>query len=362
VTVDPAAAAEARDAGLRYSSDASPGISRRRAGRGFRYIGPGGKPVGDAATLGRIRRLVIPPAWSDVWICPDPFGHLQVTGRDARGRKQYRYHPRWRTVRDAAKFDRMLAFSTALPRIRRRVRTDLARQGLPKVKVVAAVVRLLEATLVRVGNDEYARENRSFGLTTLLDRHAEVRGQAIRFRFRGKGGRMHEVGVRDRRLAAVIRRCQELPGQELFGYLDERGKPVSIGSDDVNDYLREISGDDFTAKDFRTWAGTVLAYRALCALDSPATVAAARRNVVEAVRSTAEQLGNTVAVCRSSYIHPTLLEAYVDDDLRGQVLAAAEERSKPPPGTTRAEERAVARLLRRWRRSETARARARAVQ
>ncbi len=283
--------ASARAAGLRYASDDRPGIARRRAGRGFSYRDADGRLVRDPETLDRIRRLAVPPAWTDVWICPSPNGHLQATGRDARGRKQYRYHARWRARRDDAKFERLIDFARILPRIRARVDRDLARPGLPREKVLAAVVRLLEMTLIRVGNEEYARLNRSFGLTTLRTRHARVTGTAVRFRFRGKSGRQHEVGLRDRRMAGVIRHLQDLPGQELFQYLGPDGETHDIASDDVNAYLREISGADVTAKDFRTWAGTVLAYRALRTATRESDEVAARRNVVEAVRQTADRLG-----------------------------------------------------------------------
>lgn len=310
------------------------------------YVDPDGRRVSDEETLARIRGLAIPPAWEDVWICTDPLGHLQATGRDARGRKQYRYHPRFRQRRETAKYERLVAFAGALPAIRRRVDRDLARPGLPREKVLAAVVRLLELTLIRVGNDEYRRLNRSFGLTTLHDRHATVRGSTIRFRFRGKSGRLHEVGLRDRRLATVVRRCRDLPGQELFQYEGEDGQPVDVRSDDVNEYLQAIA-PDITAKDFRTWAGTVLAFRALRALDEPETTTEAKRNVVSAIRDTADQLGNTAAVCRRSYVHPVVVEAYLDPRLRGALLGAAEATGSPPSGTTRAEERAVVRLLER---------------
>src|SRR5688572_22519606 len=256
----------ARAAGLRYATDTRPGITRRRSGRGFNYRDADGTTVRDRELLARIRRLAIPPAWTDVWICPWPNGHVQASGRDARGRKQYRYHADWHQRRGADKFDRMLEFATALPRIRKRCDEDLAKSGLVREKVLAAVVRLLELTLIRVGNDEYARLNRSFGLTTLRDRHARIEGTAVRFRFRGKSGQTHEVGLRDRRLAGVVRRCQELPGQELFQFVDEDGEVRDVASDDVNEYIREASGGEYTAKDFRTWAGTVLAYRALRAL------------------------------------------------------------------------------------------------
>ncbi len=299
----------------------------------------------------------MPPAWEDVWICPFPNGHLQATGRDARGRKQYRYHPRYRRRRDAAKFERLVVFARALPAIRRQVDSDLAKPGLPREKVLAAVVRLLELTLIRVGNDEYARLNRSFGLTTLRDRHASVRGSAIRFRFRGKSGRLHEVGLRDRRLAAVIRRCQDLPGQDLFQCVGDDGEPISIRSDDVNEYLRAIA-PDVTAKDFRTWAGTVLAYRALRSLDHPATDGQAKRNVVEAIRETALHLGNTPAVCRQAYVHPIVVDAYLDGRLQGALVRAAEKSPNPPAGPTESEERAVMKLLRQRIRDDAGRVRA----
>ena len=344
--------ASARAAGLRYASDARPGISRRRAGRGFSYRGPDGLPARDATTLERIRTLAIPPAWTDVWICPDPNGHLQATGRDARRRKQYRYHPRWRAQRDDAKFERLIDFARVLPRVRARCDADLARPGLSREKVLAAVVRLLETTLIRVGNDEYARLNRSFGLTTLRTRHARVTGNSIRFRFRGKSGRQHEVGLRDRRLASVVRRCQDLPGQELFQYVIVDGGPHDIASDDVNAYLREISGADVTAKDFRTWAGTVLAYRALRALAPGKDERSARHNVVEAVRLTAGRLGNTPAVARRSYVHPAILEAYLDGAIGGALLEAAEQQASPPSTPDPAEEAEVVTLLRRRLRAE----------
>ena len=337
----------AADAGLRYSSDAYPGITRQRAGRGFSYRRPDGELVRDAKTLDRIRSLAIPPAWTDVWICPNPVGHLQATGRDARGRKQYRYHDRWRTGRDEAKFEGLIEFARILPRIRRQRDKDLARPGLPREKVLAAIVALLEMTLIRVGNDEYARLNRSFGLTTLRSRHASVTGTRIRFRFNGKSGRRHEVGLRDRRLATIVRRCQELPGQELFQHVGEDGEPHDVASDDINAYLREISGADVTAKDFRTWAGTVLAYRALRALDPGDDERTARRNVVEAVRFTSDRLGNTPAVARRSYVHPAVLEAYLEGSLGTALLKAAEEQTDPPTSADPHEEAEVVALLRR---------------
>jgi DNA topoisomerase I len=302
--------------------------------------------VTDRAVLRRIRSLAIPPAWTDVWICPDPVGHLQATGRDARGRKQYRYHPAWRTGRDELKFQRLLDVARVLPKIRERCEADLAAPGLAREKVLAAVVRLLELTLIRVGNEEYARLNRSFGLTTLKRRHAKVEGSAIRFRFTGKSGQRHEVGLRDRRLAAIVRRCQELPGQDLFTYVGDDGVPHDITSEDVNQYLREASGIDMTAKDFRTWAGTVLAYRALRALDPVENGRAAKKNVVEAVKLTAGRLGNTPAVARRSYVHPAVLEAYMDGSIGGALLEAAEEQHEPPPVATPDETAEVVKLIR----------------
>jgi DNA topoisomerase-1 len=347
---EPDASSAARDvaraAGLRYATDTSPGITRRRSGRGFNYRDADGATVRDRELLARIRRLAIPPAWTDGWICPWPNGHIQASGRDARGRKQYRYHADWHQRRGADKFDRMLGFAKVLPRIRKRCDADLARPGLAREKVLAAVVRLLELTLIRVGNDEYARLNRSFGLTTLRDRHARIEGSGVRFRFRGKSGKTHEVGLRDRRLAGVIRRCQELPGQELFQFIDDDGEVRDVASDDVNDYIREASGGEYTAKDFRTWAGTVLAYRALRALQPGVGEGAAKRNVVEAIRQTADRLGNTPAVARGSYVHPAVLEAYLAGSIPGALVQAAEEQATPPTGATPKEESAVRALLR----------------
>jgi len=329
--VDPAESAD--DAGLRYVTDGDPGIARRRAGRGFVYLQPGGRRVKDRATLDWIRSLAIPPAWTDVWICSSRKGHLQATGRDARGRKQYRYHPEWRAQRDTVKYDRMIAFAKALPRIRRRVSRDLRRAGLPRERVLAAVVRLLEKTGVRIGNEEYARDNKSFGLTTLRDRHAQVGSKRIRFRFRGKGGKEGEVEVSDARLARIVGRCQDLPGQELFTYLDDEGEVRTIGSDDVNDYIREISGHDFTAKDFRTWAATVMAARALARGEQASTLAGAKRDVVRAVERVAEWLGNTPAVSRKSYVDPSVIDAYLEGDAirngsEAAVLALLRRRAK----------------------------------
>jgi DNA topoisomerase I len=337
--------ASAHRAGLRYSTDARPGITRRRAGRGFSYRAPDGRAIRDRAEIERIRRLAIPPAWQDVWICPDPIGHLQATGRDARGRKQYRYHRRWRTRRDRDKFARIVAVAKLLPRIRRRCDRDLARRGLSRDKVLATVVRLLELTLIRVGNDEYARLNRSFGLTTFHDRHATVRGSTVRFRFRGKSGQQHEIDVRDRRLAAIVRRCQELPGQDLFQYLDRDGQVHDVTSDEVNDYLRDASGADVTARDFRIWAGTVLAYRSLSAVEPATDERSARRNVLEAIRLSAGELGNTPAVARQAYVHPGVLEAYLD----GAIASPRRQRkgsASVQPLASASEEMALIDLLR----------------
>ena len=331
--------------GLRHSSDARPGITRRRSGRGFAYRDAEGQPIRDAETLARIRAIVIPPAWTDVWICPWPNGYLQATGRDARGRKQYRYHARFRRRRDYAKFARLIAFAKALPAIRKRVDDDLARPGLPREKVLAAVVRLLELTLIRVGNDEYARLNKSFGLTTLRDRHAVIDGSSVTFRYRGKSGLQHEVGLRDRRLAAVVRRCRDLPGQELFQYVGSDGEPRDVASDDVNAYLAEVA-PGVTAKDFRTWAGTVLAYRALRALGKGATDREKQRNVTAAIRDAAENLGNTAAVARQAYVHPAVVDAYLDGKIRTALVQAAEDTDQPPGATQPDEERAVVALLR----------------
>lgn len=313
--------------GLVYVSDESPGIRRRRRGTGFAYQSPDGALLRDAGELTRIRKLAIPPAYSQVWICPLPHGHLQATGRDSRGRKQYRYHLNWRSARDETKFDRMQAFGAALPRIRARVKRDLAApvgESVLRETVIAAIVRLLDATLVRVGNDEYARSNGSFGLTTLRNRHAAVQGHELTLRFRGKSGVSHEVALQDRRVARVVKRCQALPGQELFQYLDDAGTAHTVGSVDVNDYLREASGGEFTAKDFRTWHGSVLAlqlWRALDAAEAAApTLAGAKRLLAEV----AARLGNTVAVCRKAYVHPRVL-----------ALLTGAQADSPLPGPTR---------------------------
>jgi DNA topoisomerase I len=301
----------AEDAGLLYVSDEQPGFSRQRKGEEFEYLDQKGKPIRDEQRLLRIKRLAIPPAWSDVWICPSPNGHIQATGRDARRRKQYRYHERWREIRDENKYDRLVNFGKALPKIRRRLEKDLARSGLPREKVLATIVQLLERSFIRVGNEEYARENKSFGLTTMQDRHVDVKGSKLRFRFRGKSGREHEVDVTDRRLARIVLKLQDLPGQSLFQYLDDERNVRDITSQDVNEYLRKITGEDFTAKDFRTWAGTVLAAIALSAAGEFETKKQAKANIKNAIKAVAKILGNTPAICRQCYIHPIVLETYL---------------------------------------------------
>lgn len=341
----PAPVESARAAGLRYVSDDMPGIQRVRSGKGFRYVGARGKPVRDEATLLRIRSLAIPPAWTQVWICPLAEGHLQATGRDARGRKQHRYHPRWREVRDSTKYDRMIAFGQALPRIRRRVTRDMARPGLPREKVLATVVRLLETTLIRVGNEEYARQNGSFGLTTMRDQHVQVNGKSLRFSFRGKSGIEHTVDLNDRRLARIVKQCQDVPGQELFQYLDDDGRRRTIDSADVNDYLRKITAAEFTAKDFRTWAGTVLAARALQEFEAFDSQAQAKRNVLRAIETVAKRLGNTKTVCRKCYVHPALLDAYLDGTLRQTLSQRVEKELLGPLARLRPEEAAVLAFL-----------------
>ncbi len=305
----------AAEAGLRYVRSEGPGIRRIRCGKGFRYVGPDGRTLNDPKHLKRIRSLVIPPAWQDVWICPIATGHLQATGVDARGRKQYRYHAQYRATRDQAKFSRMPAFGAELAVVRRRVQDDLNRRGLPKEKVLAAIVRLLETTYIRVGNDEYARENDSFGLTTMRNRHAHIDGHTLQFRFRGKSGLDHVVQLTDRRLARIVKECQELPGYELFEYVNEAGEVCRIDSADVNRYIREVSGQDFTAKDFRTWFGTLLAARELYALGPAKTATAAKKGVVTAIKMVAKRLGNRASTCRKYYIHPAVLDSYTDGSL-----------------------------------------------
>ena len=306
---------EASAVGLVYVHDTDPGIRRRKAGRGFIYVDVHGRRIQDARTLDRIAKLVIPPAWSDVWICPDACGHIQATGRDQRRRKQYVYHPDWRAHRDESKYGRMVAFGRALPKLRARVERDLARRGLPREKVLAAVVRVMQDTSIRIGNDEYAEANGSFGVTTLRKRHVDVHGAGAVFEFRGKGGKQHRTGIRDRRLAAVLRRCEELPGQRLFQYVDHDGHRHAIGSHDVNDYIRAATGGLFTAKDFRTWAGTLRCAQALAHAGQAENEGHAKRIVAACVKQVAASLGNTPAVCRSSYIHPAVFEHYASGSL-----------------------------------------------
>ena len=306
----PACAESPAGEGLRYVCDREPGIRRRRCGGGFAYYLPSGGAVHDAATLGRIRALAIPPAYREVWICCDAAGHLQATGRDARGRKQYRYHPQWRVVRDTDKFARMAAFGAALPRLRRRVTRDLRQPGLPRTRVLAAVARLLETTLMRVGNEEYLRSNQSYGLTTLRNHHVDIARDALCIEFRGKHGVLQRARVSDAQLAAVVRRCRDLPGQALFQYVDAEGERHAVGSSDVNDYLRRAMGSDFTAKDFRTWFGSLAALERLSGR-TPGPPAQAQRSVVEVLREVAQQLGNTPAICRKCYVHPAVIEAFI---------------------------------------------------
>lgn len=308
----------AEAAGLQYVSDSTPGMRRKGAGTGFFYLDSQGRRITDVSVIARIKKLAIPPAWTNVWICASPFGHIQATGRDAKQRKQYRYHPRYRKIRDETKFERILAFSKVFPKVRDQVEGDLSLPGVPRRRILATVVRLLETTLIRIGNDEYARDNKSYGLTTLRDRHAEVEGWKVRFDFRGKSGVEHAVSITDRRLARIIQRCQDIPGEELFQYLDEDGRRQSVDSDDVNDYIAEITGSNFTAKDFRTWAGTVLAAATLRNLGVADSEKKTKANILAALDAVADQLGNTRAVCRHYYVHPRVLDCYRD----GRVIAA----------------------------------------
>jgi DNA topoisomerase I len=338
-------AATAKSAGLRYVSSGGPGIRRDRDGDSFRYIGLDGGPIEDTSVLTRIKSLGIPPAWVDVWISSRANGHIQATGRDARNRKQYIYHPRWRQVRDDTKYHRLVSFGEALPAIRTRVAGDLASRGLSREKVLATVVWLLDETAIRIGNGEYARENRAYGLTTLRNRHVRISGEVLKFHFTGKGGKEHRVDVRDRRVARIVRRCQELPGQDLFQYLGHDECCHHIESADVNGYLRDVSGEDFTAKDFRTWHGTVQAARALLQIGPFSTDADARQNVTRAIEAAAEHLGNTPAICRKCYVHPGIVEAYLDGALY-RALAATGTTARSGSGLSR-DESAVLRFLRR---------------
>ena len=347
LATEPTVSAEV--AGLRYVNDErSPGIRRVGRHKRFRYLDPNGRAVSDPEVLARIKSLVIPPAWTDVWICLNPLGHLQATGRDARGRKQYRYHPRWRQVRDEVKYGRLPAFAAALPKIRERTAADLRRTGLPREKVLATVVELLEKTLIRVGNEEYARDNNSYGLTTMRVTHAKVNGSSVRFEFRGKSGKAHSIDLQDARLARIVKACRDLPGYELFQYVDDAGERRAIESSDVNDYLREICSESFTAKDFRTWAGTVYTACELSQFPPHHSEAAAKKNIVRAIEAVANRLGNTTSVCRKSYIHPAVVDAYMD----GEVIKPSKRRlggSRLSP-----QEAAVLSLLARWSRRRSA--------
>ncbi len=336
----------AKSAGLTYTSDRGPGIRRVRRGRQFRYVDVHGKPVSSSNSLNRIRSLSIPPAWTDVWICPNARGHLQATGRDARGRKQYRYHPKWREVRDGNKYGHVAAFARALPAIRRRTDADLRRAGLPRDKVLAAVVRLLEKTFIRVGNDEYARTNHSFGLATMRDRHVKVSGSKVRFIFRGKSGVEHELTLDDRRLVAIVKECRDLPGQELFQYRDADGRIVDVGSADVNQYLHGIAGREFTSKDFRTWAGTHLAATLLRDCPPCESQTAGKKTIVACIDQVAMRLGNTRAVCRKSYVHPAVLDAYLDGTI-AKLKGRRAARATHAIGRLTESESAVLRLLQR---------------
>lgn len=333
--------AAAAEAGLRYVTDNTPGYRRKANGEHFKYLNTHGKPIRDEERLLRIKRLAIPPAWTDVWICPSPVGHIQATGRDARRRKQYRYHDRWRELRDENKFHRLAEFARELPKIRRRVAQDIRLPGLPRQKVLATVVRLLERTFIRIGNEEYARDNKSFGLTTIKNRHVKVKGDHLRFRFRGKSGRQHEVAITDRRIAKIVSKCQDLPGQDLFQYVSE-GEVRNVTSQDVNDYLREITNENFSAKDFRTWAGTVLAALALAAQSEFETKKQAKANLKTAICAVAKLLGNTPAICRKCYVHPAIVEAYLT---RTQIAGLSQAIKTPENINLRAVERAVLKFL-----------------
>ena len=338
----------ARAAGLRYVSDSTPGIRRLRRGKSFRYTTPNSKPLHDVEILRRIRSLVIPPAWQDVWIAPIANAHLQATGRDARGRKQSRYHPRWREVRDETKYERMKLFASVLPAIRERVDRDLALPGMPREKVLATIVRLMETTYIRVGNEEYARENQSYGLTTMRNKHVAVHGSQVRFLFRGKSGVQHSIALEDRRIARIVKRCLDLPGYELFQFLDHDGNRHHLESADVNEYLRAITNEHFTAKDFRTWAGTVLTCMLLQQCDPCASGTQAKKNIVQTIAAVAKRLGNTPSVCRKCYVHPAVLEHYLNGSLgpAAQRLAEQIERSNDPSAhALRQEELALLELL-----------------
>jgi DNA topoisomerase-1 len=343
-TIDPKDAAES--AGLRYVSDARTGIRRMRSGKGFTYKSADSSKLAAKDALRRIKALAIPPAWTEVWICPIAEGHIQATGRDAKGRKQYRYHPRFREIRESTKYEHVIEFADALPAIRAAVRVHMALPGLPREKVIATVVHLLETTLIRVGNDDYAKQNSSYGLTTLKNRHVAIAGNEVRFRFTGKSGKKWSLRVRDRRVAKIIRACQELPGQELLQYLDEKGEPQDVTSSDVNAYLKEITDREITAKDFRTWAGTVLAAMALSEMQSFDTAAQAKRNLRTAIESVAARLGNTSTICRKCYVHPEVLRSYLDGNLLLAIKSEIESELRDSLPELKPEEAAVLAMLR----------------
>jgi DNA topoisomerase I len=341
--VDPRDAAES--AGLRYVSDEEPGIRRRKAGKGFSYLKPDGTRVEDAATLDRIRSLAIPPAYTDVWICAQPNGHIQATGRDAKGRKQYRYHPAFREVRESTKYEKMLEFARALPALRTKIDEHMGLRGLPREKVLATVVHLLETTLIRVGNEDYVRQNKSYGLTTLRDPHVRVEGPQLRFQFKGKSGKTWRLQVKDRRVARIVKACQDLPGQDLFQYLDENGESQSVTSADVNAYLKEITGSDVTAKDFRTWAGTVLAALALKEFETFDNEAKAKKNIRAAIETVASRLGNTPTICRKCYVHPEVFTSYLEGQLLLEIRDEVESELRDNLSGLKPEEAAVLTLL-----------------
>ena len=341
--VDPKEAAES--AGLRYVSDERPGIRRRRAGKGFAYLGADGRAVKDEKVIARIRKLAIPPAYTDVWICPHANGHIQATGRDAKGRKQYRYHPKFREVRDSTKYEHMLEFARGLPEIRAKIADHMKLRGMPREKVLATVVYLLENTLIRVGNDDYVKQNKSYGLTTLKDRHVKVEGSELKFQFKGKSGKTWNLQIRDRRIAKIVKQCQDLPGQELFQYLDDDGTRQDVTSADVNAYLKEITGREITAKDFRTWAGTVLAAIARTEFETFDSDAKAKKNVRAAIERVAGRLGNTPTICRKCYVHPEVLHSYFQGDLMLDIKEEVEEELRDNLATLKPEEAAVLSLL-----------------
>ena len=344
-TDPPPSASDAEKAGLEYVNDGEPGLRRQRRGTGFTYLDSNGKTVRDPYALARIRSLAIPPAWTDVWICASENGHLQATGRDAKGRKQYRYHVDFTAIRDSAKYERLVEFAKALPAVREAIAKQMVLSGLPREKVLATIVHLLDSTLIRVGNDSYARDNASYGITTLRNSHVKVAGGELRFQFKGKSGKSWRVTMRDRRVAKIIRSCQELPGQHLFQYLDEAGNAFRITSTDVNEYLRTLTGCDVTAKDFRTWAGTVLAANLLQEIGRAESATAAKRQIRTALQQVAARLGNTVAICRKCYVHPSVLEAYAAGELNLRRLAQKD-------GALRPEERAALRFLQRRLKSQ----------